>query len=364
MPVKVNNFYVPKIDSVCIIMHIEDIEIVDRTYFDKLITICESTSEIVEEKEGRPVSKQTKHGITFRMSAKMNHKEIHLEKPTNQFKVFLSAKHLKGKYFEGINEENADLIRQEINAQEIVNIPKKVFFDAEWRDLDFCFDFDMPLDVFEEVVVDRLPKMAQFRKGKDVFCQYKQKGNAGVDFNTRKGKQSDYPSRPFLKFYYKSLELEHNSFEFTDAYLNDFDLSNIARCEVNIKGRKSKKHWGLGGYKTFKHILRFDATMLFKQVGSSWFLPKVYSPSKSGLIHYEILLNEFIQNTDINTINMYLNFACQRVTRREQRGKMRATVNKLLDPEKMANHEYKRLEHAKKLDDFLGLIKEVENTDL
>ena len=344
-------------------MHLEDIEIVDQTYFEKLITYCESTAEVVDEKQGRNFKKITKHGITFKMSAKINHKPIHKD-PFNRFSVFLSAKQLKERYFEGINASNIDIIRQEINAQGIVNIPKKVLLDAEWEDVDFCFDFEMPLDVFKAVVVKRFPDMAQIRKGKDVWNPFNTNSNCGVEFNEREGKQSKYPARPYFKFYYKSAELEHKSFNFADAYLSHVDLSNMARCELNIRNKRSVRYWGLGGYKTLRHLFRFDATLLFKQVGRKWFLPKVHAPRKNGLNHYEILLNEFIQNTDINTINMFLDFACQKASHRSQRGKMRATVHKLLKPVEVNNHEAIRLEHAKKLDDFLGLINDVRNTDL
>ena len=55
---KVNNFYVPKVDSLRVRVPLCDVEIIDRTLIDNLVTVLEDTGEVVEEKKGKPFIKE------------------------------------------------------------------------------------------------------------------------------------------------------------------------------------------------------------------------------------------------------------------------------------------------------------------
>lgn len=54
---KVNNFYVPKVDSLRVRVPLCDVEIIDRTLIDNLVTVLEDTGEVIEEKKGKPFIK-------------------------------------------------------------------------------------------------------------------------------------------------------------------------------------------------------------------------------------------------------------------------------------------------------------------
>ena len=76
---KVNNFYVPKVDSLELRIPIQEVQIIDTTLIDNLITYAESTGELVKEQKGERVSITTRDGLNFGYNVRK--RKVHPKSP-------------------------------------------------------------------------------------------------------------------------------------------------------------------------------------------------------------------------------------------------------------------------------------------
>ena len=158
--------------------------------------------------------------------------------------ILINAKyHESPTYFEGITKENFPTIFQRLIEKEIIS--DKVNYQdflkySSVTDMDIKQDFRVPTDEWN--MIRKATKEFKRLEGVSSISMYsKGKGNLGFQFNNRE-RSTMY--KPFLKGYSKAEELNTNSKDFKDAYLQGMDLTDLRRIEVQVK---DKKHFRLFG---------------------------------------------------------------------------------------------------------------------
>lgn len=347
---KVNNFYVPKVDSLRVRVPMVDVEIIDRTLIDNLVTVLEGTGEIIETKQGKPFIKETPSGLYFKIWAR-ERKDISESEIKSELYFLVNSKHLKERYFEGITLDNVDLIREEINSLNVIKIDSKAFLNCDVLDVDFCFDFEANKADFKEFVVNRYLDMAITTKRDRVF-PFTSKGNLGLELNNR---NYSTPGKPHAKFYHKGVELETKSASFADRFLKNVEFQNICRFEFNLKNRRYFKHYGIGRIKTLEQLLKLSTKRrLFKDVYQNWFIKRKIKPA-TGIDFKDMIIQSTFELLNSYELDMIINNAVSKATNRNQPGKIREYYHNIMTADKKQFHEANRIMLTEKLDSFFGV---------
>jgi len=347
---KVNNFWIPKIDSLQVRVPICDVEIIDRSLIDRLITVLEDTGEVIDEKSGKHFEKETSSGLHFRIWAR-NRKDISESDIKSELYFLINAKHLKERYFEGITIDNVDLIRQEINSLNVISIDKAEFLHCEIRDVDFCFDFPCSRDDFSKSITDYYKKIAIVGKP-DRVKAFGSKSNMGLSLNTRK---DNTPKKPFTKFYHKGVELETKSVSFSDRFLKEIDFRDVARFEFSLQNRKYFKHYGIDGTKTLKQLLeKLTLQRVFQDVYKNWFIKRVIIPHSSKQFR-DIMLQAFFEVCKYDQIEEVMYRSLDNCVNYDQPKKIRKYYHEVMQPLEQEKKEEYNKELHQKLDIFFGV---------
>ena len=346
---KIDNFWVPKVDSLRVKLQLSDVKIIDTTVIDKLITINEATGQIVGETKGKPFElfkDGVKHKIWVQKRMDISTREVQTE-----LCFLLNSKHLKERYFEGITLKTIDRLLTEINALKVIRIDKATLLKADVLDIDWCVDFQCNPETFKKTI-ERLKDLAKVGQ-KQTMETFYNKSNLGLELNQR-AKQT--PAKPHSKFYHKTIELNSNSFEFADKYLTGVDFQNVGRFEFNLKNRKWLEHYGMSQrVKDLGGLLKSQASIkaTFQQVFQNWFIkrpPVVKSNDK----WYEILLNTHRAFLTEDENLMILKMATTKV-HANQRRKIFENYHNFMSANKKYNHEGLRQEFIKQFNKFFGV---------
>lgn len=160
--------------------------------------------------------------------------------------VTVPAKLLGGKYFQGINYENAFDVYDALLKEGVATFSKETFMEkSACTDMDFKTDFVLNDDF--PTIVNRLKDLTKQSNKKGDGCRtFLKKDNQGIEFSERRTPR--FRSQPYLKIYHKSLELMHQSSTFAKTYLNGVDFQNIARIETTVKNKAHVRHlWNIDG---------------------------------------------------------------------------------------------------------------------
>lgn len=285
MPVKVNKYiepYVGKIDSLRIEIPISDVEVIDKTLIEKLYLI-NSDAQVIKEKKGEAWVKDI-DGINYKFWAKGFY-NVSTKVHDNFLVLLANAKMLHERYFEGLNQNNIDFLLDNLNKHKVVNISKEALLKATVSDVDFCFDFNATpnelkevVDVYQKTVIVGRKDIVNGKKDTDK--------HVALYLNSR---NNQYPTKPYLKFYHKTLELKSKSEEFASKYLGTVDFDNVARCEVNLRNYKYFERFGLAKQRTVEQIFSLRKKVIqevFIEVYKRWFEKRVVV-SKSNTQWYK-----------------------------------------------------------------------------
>jgi len=239
------------LDSLKVRIPLEQVQILDgdlREYF-YLVEVNADTGEILdidEIKETQEFRRKAFHveqqGIktSYRIQALATSKA----KTGAEFLVvLLNAKLLRGRYNEGITHSNINIIHKAILKH------KKVVFSLSSLLNAVCTDVDIKKDTLlcgsiEEAKADFGVFIDHF---KSLTLAKKEKRNGVRSFQTKENLGIQWSERaeatlgcPYVKFYFKILELVNRSSEFYEQVLQKQVPHNLIRHEVAIK---NKKHW-------------------------------------------------------------------------------------------------------------------------
>ncbi len=180
-------------------------------------------------------------GITIRLLV-LEH--YHFQEGTNTYLVLLiNSKILKEKYLLGITKETIKDIWLELLSLELFYVEFEDFLNGTLVDVDIKADIkDLSPKDFK-VCIKELNRISS--SGELYLPKRGQKiKNLGLEYGYRK-KQHNVRSKPYVKLYHKTVELRYQSRIFTDNFLKDIDIKNLARIEGTIKNKKHLRSLGI-----------------------------------------------------------------------------------------------------------------------
>lgn len=233
------------IDSLSLAIPFQRCQIIDSNFTSRVLTYYYDTEKFDEELQNSKPAVFTFNGITirFRIAERLDNKTL------NKFVIVtLSSKMLKHRYFEGITKHNIKLLYKEIISLNLIYVEYDDFLESKVSDVDICTNYRIDELTFLNSN-KKLISLAQ--NGKDRFFNLFQKKNnkdqfinLGLDINSRPKAK---PSTPYIKNYFKTVELTTKSLDFYEYYLKDHlyktnqSIRNLARIEYTIKGYKHKQ---------------------------------------------------------------------------------------------------------------------------
>lgn len=223
-----------------------------------------------DDPEGEPI----RTGITTRYA---------IEKPRGRMKdshefvtIGLNSKMLKARYAEGIHHGTIEDLHHAIVDQGQIHVSLPDLLDGHCTDVDFKKDAKVYRPVADQLFTT-LEKRTNVSRSMNRGCRtFRQKTNHGIQWNDRK--TDSIKEAPFVKIYSKTLDLRHNSTEFTNHHLRGIDYSDVYRVEFTLKNRKAFSHHGIpdGRLSTLMHLDQ----MKLESIRSAVVLANVESPRK------------------------------------------------------------------------------------
>lgn len=223
-----------EIDSFKIRIPMQEVLVLDNTLLTGWTKFSEETGIIDEEFKDHAIKFndngiKTKYLITSIFLKNKGRKEEFLI-------ILINSKKLKQRYLEGITKDNISIVYDYLISQEVVYFTYIDFINSECTDVDFKTDLNIELDKFRKGVTG-LKKQAKTSINTGRGCNvFNQKRNVGIEFSKRG--TTAYKSNPFLKLYYKTLELNGNSAVFREEYLKEKNIDNLCRVEFTVKNKK------------------------------------------------------------------------------------------------------------------------------
>jgi len=154
------------------------------------------------------------------------------------FIALITAKLLKGQYFEGITPQTLGLIYERLLEYRVADFSYTDFLLGEVTDCDFKFDLDY-VESFSKLIQGLDMQTKASHRANMGSLPFDRKENKGIQWSRRE--TTKFKTAPYLKIYHKGIELKYNSNEFRDIYLKGVDVENRIRVETTIKNRKHFK---------------------------------------------------------------------------------------------------------------------------
>lgn len=340
---KVNNFWVPKIDSFKIWVRLGNVQIIDHTLIEKLYVV-DSQGEIIDEIEGKSKNIGYPDGRAFKFWRR-RHNDINTKVTTEYIGIILNAKHLKERYFEGITIDNIDVLVDEINSQDIIRIDKETLLSSPIGDLDVCFDFQATTESFKKLIKRQFPMVQQ--NSNDTYASEAKQTHLGLYLNSR---DNCYPSKPFFKFYHKTIELENKSFDFADKFLKNVDFLNIGRCEVNLKNTKHFKYYNIKARQLGDFLTRVDFVPMLQKGYKNWFIERNVVVNRGDSWQMMLIKSYFSWHGEDNL--EIFRYTQTLTENRNQKKKMMDCFNEIMNQKDTRLQEIERVELVEQIEKF------------
>lgn len=264
-------FKVPKIDSLRLLVPLDEVQIIDSKFLKTFISYCPETDEIDDSSSHiKTTIYHEFNGIKMRFAiANLFNDKKEL---TKYLAIGISSKMLKENYFEGINKNTIETIFNYVNSLDIIKISKEIFLNAKAVDIDVCIDFKLYNTTCKEVFSTCYELTIPRKTIKPNL--FKETTNKGIEWGKREDVAKGYKTKQYLKYYAKILELKYNSADFYEAYiknkLNEKTLfsdgslyeyenteENVLRIETTIKNPNHFKTYDINCV-TLLDLLRID----------------------------------------------------------------------------------------------------------
>ena len=201
-------FNVPKIDSLKLRIPRHLVEYIDPTFcqeYQRLYTqsgMIESTINLDKHKVDITNGISTRIAVMFLTDGPVINEYVIIQ---------ANAKQLKSKYLQGITIQNVEDLYHYIMQLQVIYVSFETFMhEALVSDIDIAYDINITPkglgDAIAAIYSNVLPSAFRF-----VGKPFRKNTNTGIQFNVR---EKATPSRPFVKIYHKSLELNINRLNF------------------------------------------------------------------------------------------------------------------------------------------------------
>lgn len=293
----------PCIDSLNLTIDKDKIQVLDQSLTSRILTYFVDIDMIDDDPENIKPPKpyvHTKNGVTIRLMWVQYFDRSN--KQITKLSITLSSKLLLNRYFQGITIYNVEYLYMELMSLNVFKCSYKDFLNSAVNDVDICLNYRITENSFlklQNLLIGVC--RSGFNKFFNLFATKTPKRkpeslpnnwtydhiNLGLDINTR---QKAKPATPYIKNYFKEIELQTKSLEFYELYLkDDLKLNNdtikdLARVEYTIKGYRQKKRLFdnsilVHNYSTLKELLLIPKED-FKDVIKSGFSDYILKPER------------------------------------------------------------------------------------
>lgn len=228
------------VDSLKIRIPLHLCKVVDSCLTDKYYLVNASTGDYDESYfKQNSLCKKSK-GISIRFAIETQMTSFRTKE--NYLTILLPSKALKQRYFEGFTLDNIEVVYNELMQLEVVSFSLKDFLNSSaCTDVDFKRDF-ITKDL--NTIIRQIGNNSKLGQRKNEgYRSFNRKDNVGIEYSDRR--TTAFKSNPYLKVYHKQLELDCHSTEFTEAYLQGIDYTDIARIETTVKNKKHFNYLGI-----------------------------------------------------------------------------------------------------------------------
>lgn len=230
----------PSVDSARIRIPINQVQVLNQDLHHYKLIVSPTTGEVEGEFKSKAHLLEY-NGIKTRYCIE---DQVTSDQQVHSFlTIGINSKMLKTRYQEGITMETLPFLLEEINSQGQVKVLPESLLLAQMTDIDFKSDFYSSPDAMKDMYqfLHKISKShPEYGKG---VTSFNQKNNQGIQWNSRK--TNSIKTAPYCKIYTKDRELNSNSREFTDLYLQEYDLSGVYRIESTLKNKKHLDEYGI-----------------------------------------------------------------------------------------------------------------------
>tara|TARA_R110000824_G_C15175110_1_gene673257 strand:- start:659 stop:1735 length:1077 start_codon:yes stop_codon:yes gene_type:complete len=287
------NTYKAKVDSCKLSIPLKECVIINSQLTEKVTTIkyIEDTAEHVNTvtKQGEPIVINTEDGLSFKVYLDNQLNYIDGQRVTEPYlTVLLNSKLLKGNYFEGINKNTFNDLYKYVMSTNTFMCSYDAFKSARYNDLDICFDFKSTKEQF----LNLNESLKKSFLNTSLLHTINKSDNLGMYTPSKKApRQQATPSKPFIKFYSKELDMEYNSTSFAMAYLKESDYKDLYRFECTISNSKHKKRLAIDKVKTIFDLLQIDLQSICSDMIKEYIDKPIIAKKTSMKPSKEIYLN-------------------------------------------------------------------------
>jgi hypothetical protein len=225
---KIENINKPKIDSLSLWIRIESCNILNKELTSKTRTFYIDSKTYSED--------QPRKALIYETECQTSKISIKLKQLNEQSYIVLTlyAKLLGKDYFNGINKNNIKELYVAFMRLKVFECSYDSFVGSLANDIDICKD--MYIKNFESF--DKITNTWKTMSKDNVryVNRFSIRENKGIEFNKR---EKGTIGKPYVKMYFKEVELATKSKELRDKHLKEYDVKNLIRIEATLKNRKT-----------------------------------------------------------------------------------------------------------------------------
>lgn len=327
----------------------------------KTIKYIESTGEHINTttKFSEPIIIEPSQGTYFKVYLDSQFSYLNGQKVTEPYLTLLiNSKLLQKDYFKGITKETFKDIYDFVMSTDTFTCSFESFKSGRYNDTDICFDFLSTREDFEHL---HKSLKSSFHNPSLLHSVFKS-DNMGMWTPSAKNPRTQAtPSKPFIKFYSKELDMLYNSSDFAKEHLDTSDYLDLFRFECTISNSKHKKRIGISSLKTFWEFLNTDLQSVAQSVFKEYINKPIIVKSKSMTPSKEVYLNliRLALNQQVPLSEVRSAFELDAMTHnRVTRNKYKELYHELIKSEEFDLDLTQGNEATLSIYEYLGIVKE------
>ncbi len=274
----------------CTVKNEQLIEVVRTTKY------IESTGELISttSKVSEPIVIDTNEGTYFKVYLDSQITYVEGQRTTEYYLTLLvNSKLLQKDYFKGITKDTFKALYNYVMGTDTFNCSYDSFKNARYNDTDICFDFKSTKEEFTHLH----KSLKSSFHNPSLLHSVTKADNLGMWTPSAKDpRKQATPSKPFVKFYSKELDMLYNSASFAKAFLEPLEYIDVFRFECTIGNSKHKKRLGITPLKTIWQLLNTDLNSISQSIFKEYIdkprivKTKAMTPSKEVYLNLMSLL--------------------------------------------------------------------------
>lgn len=353
------------VDSLALKIPLDLVEITHDT-LNTMVTEYSIDNGVLDEKESYKKNALVKTLEHYNVYFKINkhHVGIHKVDKSNIYvetlSIGINSKFLEERYFEGITIENINIIYTKLMSLKVFKCDFKTFLNGYATDYDIKKDEYIARETYKTAISEMhkvIPPSKGLHTGTNIF---KEPTNLGLQWNDRNKSSATYP---FMKSYFKELELLNKSVMFYNRFLSDRLIKDLARFEYNIKTKPIARKFKIK-IVTFSDLLN-TPQIEFKRIHQAFVLQnfkdavmssKNTKNEKSELKPNDLINIRFIEYmlNDGQTFHLILNWVLEPIKDKNERYRKKKQLTMLYTNNVKGKKVFEKSANLEKAFDFFG----------